>query len=126
MVGPASIPGRLARTRAAVKKHPKYSEHGYFVAVETAWSGNSMQRLSLERCVPTPRSRVWSPQLLACVLERLESDGWEIVQQPKLTQRYELGSLPKELNASRRCDRSWRCWTLLQLTTVQMGAGLTK
>jgi len=29
--------GRLARTRAAVKKHPDYSEHGYFLAVEVAF-----------------------------------------------------------------------------------------
>jgi hypothetical protein len=29
--------GRLARARAAVKKHPKYSEHEYFIAVETAF-----------------------------------------------------------------------------------------
>ena len=34
--GPASR-GRLARTRAAVKKHPEYSEHGYFLAVEMAF-----------------------------------------------------------------------------------------
>jgi hypothetical protein len=35
-VGPASR-GRLARARAALKKHPEYSEHGYFLAVETAF-----------------------------------------------------------------------------------------
>ena len=35
-IGPASR-GRLARARAAVKKHPVYSEHGYFLAVETAF-----------------------------------------------------------------------------------------
>jgi hypothetical protein len=35
-VGPARR-GRLARARAAVKKHPKYSEHEYFLAVETAF-----------------------------------------------------------------------------------------
>jgi hypothetical protein len=29
--------GRLARTRAAVKKHPDYSEHGYFLAIEMAF-----------------------------------------------------------------------------------------
>jgi hypothetical protein len=29
--------GRLARVRAAVKKHHKYSEHEYFIAVETAF-----------------------------------------------------------------------------------------
>jgi len=29
--------GRLARARAAVKKHPDYSEAGYFLAVETAF-----------------------------------------------------------------------------------------
>jgi hypothetical protein len=29
--------GRLARARAAVKKHPKYTEHEYFLAVETAF-----------------------------------------------------------------------------------------
>jgi hypothetical protein len=29
--------GRLARARAAVKKHPKYSEHEYFLAVEAAF-----------------------------------------------------------------------------------------
>jgi hypothetical protein len=40
-VGPARR-GRLARARAAVKKHPEYSEHVYFLAVETAftqWEG---------------------------------------------------------------------------------------
>ena len=35
-VGPARR-GRLARCRAAVKKRPDYSEHGYFLAVETAF-----------------------------------------------------------------------------------------
>ena len=35
-VGPARR-GRLARARAAVKKHPDYSEHGYFLAVEVAF-----------------------------------------------------------------------------------------
>jgi hypothetical protein len=35
-VGPARR-GRLARARAAVKKHPDYSEHGYFRAVENAF-----------------------------------------------------------------------------------------
>jgi len=34
--GPARR-GRLARARAAVKKHPKYSEHEYFLAVEAAF-----------------------------------------------------------------------------------------
>jgi len=36
-VGPARR-GRLARARAAVKKHPDYSEHEYFVAVEAAFT----------------------------------------------------------------------------------------
>jgi hypothetical protein len=35
-VGPARR-GHLARSRAAVKKHPKYSEHEYFLAVEAAF-----------------------------------------------------------------------------------------
>ena len=35
-VGPARR-GRLARARAAVKKQPDYSEHAYFLAVETAF-----------------------------------------------------------------------------------------
>lgn len=35
-VGPARR-GRLARARAAVKKHPKNNEHGYFLAVENAF-----------------------------------------------------------------------------------------
>ena len=30
--------GRLARARAAVKTHPNYSEHEYFLAVETAFT----------------------------------------------------------------------------------------
>lgn len=30
--------GRLARARAAVKRHPHYNEHAHFVAVETAFS----------------------------------------------------------------------------------------
>ncbi len=35
-VGPARR-GRLARARAALKKHPDYSESGYLLAVETAF-----------------------------------------------------------------------------------------
>ena len=35
-VGPARR-GRLARARAAVKKHPDYSEAGYLLAVEAAF-----------------------------------------------------------------------------------------
>ena len=35
-VGPARR-GRLARSRAAVKKHPEYSEHAYFLAVEASF-----------------------------------------------------------------------------------------
>jgi hypothetical protein len=35
-VGPACR-GRLARARAAVKQHPEYSEHAYFLVVETAF-----------------------------------------------------------------------------------------
>lgn len=35
-VGPARR-GRLARARAAVKKHPNYTEHEYFLAVETSF-----------------------------------------------------------------------------------------
>ena len=34
--GPARR-GRRARARAAVKKHPNYNEHEYFLAVETAF-----------------------------------------------------------------------------------------
>lgn len=30
--------GRLARTRAAVKKHPDYNEHEYLLAVEAAFA----------------------------------------------------------------------------------------
>ena len=36
-VGPARR-GRLARARAAVKKHPDYSESGYLLAVEIAFN----------------------------------------------------------------------------------------
>jgi hypothetical protein len=35
-VGPAHR-GHLARSRIAFKKHPDFSEHGYFLAVETAF-----------------------------------------------------------------------------------------
>src|SRR5262249_26585101 len=44
-VGPARR-GRLARARAAVKKHPDYSESGYFLAVETAFKNwEAMQNI---------------------------------------------------------------------------------
>ena len=36
-VGPARR-GRLARGRAAVKKHPNYNEHEYFLAIEAAFT----------------------------------------------------------------------------------------
>jgi len=40
--------GRLARARAAVKRHPDYSEHAYFVAVETAFvQWETMQNASV-------------------------------------------------------------------------------
>ena len=47
-VGPARR-GRLARARAAVKKHPQYSEHAYFLPVETAFHpvGSFAKRRSL-------------------------------------------------------------------------------
>jgi hypothetical protein len=35
-IGPARR-GRLARARAAVKKHPDFSDSGYLLAVETAF-----------------------------------------------------------------------------------------
>ena len=54
-VGPAHR-GRLARARAAVKKHPDYTEHEYFVAVEAAFTqweamqtGRRVQRSGLEQ-----------------------------------------------------------------------------
>lgn len=37
VVGPARR-GRLARARAAVKRHPEYNEHEYFLAVEAAFA----------------------------------------------------------------------------------------
>jgi 23S rRNA maturation mini-RNase III len=38
--------GRLARAHAAVKKHPEYNEHTYFVAVETAFKNwEAMQNI---------------------------------------------------------------------------------
>jgi hypothetical protein len=43
-VGPARR-GRLARARAAVKKHPDYSEAGYLLAVDTAFNNwEAMQK----------------------------------------------------------------------------------
>ena len=54
-VGPARR-GQLARARAAVKKHPDYTEHEYFVAVEAAFTqweamqtGRRVQRSGLEQ-----------------------------------------------------------------------------
>lgn len=46
-IGPARR-GRLARARAAVKRHPDYNEHAYFVAVETAFiKWEAMQNASM-------------------------------------------------------------------------------
>jgi hypothetical protein len=40
--------GRLARARAAVKRHPDYNEHAYFLAVETAFKKwEAMQNVGL-------------------------------------------------------------------------------
>ena len=57
--------GRLARTRAAVKKHPDYSEHGYFLAVEMAfkqWEAmqnvGSPQKTSDRSCHRIPQQQV--------------------------------------------------------------------
>ena len=46
-VGPARR-GRLARARFVVKKHPKYNEHEYFLAVEAAFeTWEAMQNAGL-------------------------------------------------------------------------------
>jgi hypothetical protein len=51
-VGPARR-GRLARARAAVKKHPQYNEHAYFLAVETAFTQwEAMQNVGALRPLP--------------------------------------------------------------------------
>ena len=47
-VGPARR-GRLARARAAIKKHPEYSEHAYFLAVETASHGGKHYKTQVDR-----------------------------------------------------------------------------
>ncbi len=45
--------GRLARTRAAVKQHPDYSEHGYFLAVEMAFKQwEAMQNVGSPQKMP--------------------------------------------------------------------------
>ena len=44
-IGPARR-GRLARARAAIKKHSDYSEHAYFLAIENAFTkGEAMQNV---------------------------------------------------------------------------------
>jgi hypothetical protein len=51
--------GRLARARVAVKKHPGYNEHEYFLAVETAfaqWEG--MQNVGRYRSETIALARV--------------------------------------------------------------------
>ena len=46
-IGPARR-GRLARARATVKRHPDYTEHAYFMAVETAFvQWEAMQNAAL-------------------------------------------------------------------------------
>jgi hypothetical protein len=50
-VGPARR-GRLARARAAVKRHPDYSESGYLQAVDAAFNNwEAMQKAGRCRCV---------------------------------------------------------------------------
>jgi hypothetical protein len=59
-VGPASR-GRLARARAAVKKHTDYSEHGYFLAVEMAFKHWKPCKTSVRhKRPPTARKMVLS------------------------------------------------------------------
>ena len=46
-IGPARR-GRFARARATVKRHPDYTEHAYFMAVETAFvQWEAMQNAAL-------------------------------------------------------------------------------
>src|ERR1700738_4535934 len=47
--------GRLARARAAVKKHPDYSEHAYFLAVETAFKNWEECKTSVVRTGPVAK-----------------------------------------------------------------------
>ena len=49
--------GRLARARAALKKHPEYSEHAYFLAVEAAFKNwKVMQNVGRQDAFPAERS----------------------------------------------------------------------
>ena len=61
--------GRLARTRDAVKKHPDYSEHGYFLAVEMAFKQwETMQNVgSPTGCHSTCRFRKFHPAQIRVV-----------------------------------------------------------
>ena len=55
-IGPASR-GRLARARATVKKHPEYSEHGYFLAVEAAFKQWEVLQTVGHRDQPQPEQK---------------------------------------------------------------------
>jgi hypothetical protein len=55
-IGPASR-GRLARARATVKKHPEYSEHGYFLAVEDAFKQWEVLQTVGQRDQPQPEQK---------------------------------------------------------------------
>jgi hypothetical protein len=59
--------GRLARARAAVKRHPNYSEHEYFLAVETAFTHwEAMQNVGRQRSATAARQAI-SATAPACV-----------------------------------------------------------
>jgi hypothetical protein len=55
-IGPASR-GRLARARATLKKHPEYSEHGYFLAVEDAFKQWEVLQTIGHRDQPQPEQK---------------------------------------------------------------------
>lgn len=76
-VGPARR-GRLARARAAVKRHTKYSEHEYFLAVETLHTvGGHAKRRSLaaatERRAGIPHEGSLFDRLVGASLHRLRN-----------------------------------------------------
>jgi hypothetical protein len=50
--------GRLARARAAAKKHPDYSEHEYFLAVEEAFKNWRPCKTSVAKMAPRRQNNI--------------------------------------------------------------------
>ena len=116
-----SARGQLARARAAVRSHPNFNEHGYFLAIESAFSEWQAMQNSGRYRTAYPRTskgnRYFLAQAFAAFQPRIESTFVLAARSAR------LDPVDKPLVRSRLCGTcsSWTCASYLEWTSKPVG-----